>query len=118
MMREDSKKRLIPWRNHVAFVASQEMKGRPLLDCPVYLSATFYFLKPKSAKQSDIYKGTKPDLSKLIRAVEDAMTQVVYVDDSRIVGVGASKLFGDPPRVEIVVSDVTNGSIIHTLRPR
>lgn len=50
----------------------------------------------------------KPDLSKLIRAAEDALTGIVYVDDARITRLVVEKRFAvdSPPRVEICVQPV------------
>ncbi len=44
------------------------------------------------------------DLDKLVRAVLDALTGVVYVDDCQVVVIGATKQFGDRPGVDVRVS--------------
>jgi Holliday junction resolvase RusA-like endonuclease len=70
-----------------------------LLDEPLILEARFYKTKPKSAKR--IWVTTKPDLDNFIKAVKDAMSGLVYRDDSIIVGYqNCWKLYG-APRIEI-----------------
>lgn len=52
------------------------------------------------------YKPTMPDLDKLVRAVGDALTKIVYVDDGQIVELAASKVFADestPPGLTLRV---------------
>lgn len=74
---------------------------------PVVLRATFYFARPaahygrgkyaeKLRRDAPAAKVTKPDVSKLLRAIEDAMTGVVYKDDAQIVSATTSKEFGEP----------------------
>jgi Holliday junction resolvase RusA-like endonuclease len=72
------------------------------------MSVTFYLPKPKSAPRGLEWPAKKPDLSKLIRGVEDALTAIVYVDDSRIVVSHIEKRFAidSPPRVEIEVLSI------------
>jgi Holliday junction resolvase RusA-like endonuclease len=70
-----------------------------LLDEPLILEARFYKTKPKSAKR--VWLTTKPDLDNYIKAVKDAMSGLIYRDDSIIVGYkDCWKLYGRP-RIEI-----------------
>lgn len=88
------KDRLKDWRNHVAVCARTACQrlGLDLLESFVALSVEFVLPRPKShltksgrlTKSAPAYPG-KPDLSKLVRAVEDALTGVVWRDDSLVV---------------------------------
>lgn len=71
-------------------------------DGPLVLGATFYLPKPKSAKKNAA-PAKKPDCSKLIRAVEDALSKVAYRDDSQIVKLVVEKRYAvdRAPGVEI-----------------
>lgn len=93
-----------PWMNAVAHQASQAMAGKPLLTGPVELVVTFAFPRPKShyrtgknATQLRLdapeWHAKKPDSDKLIRAIGDGMTGVVYRDDSQIAALKVEKRY-------------------------
>jgi crossover junction endodeoxyribonuclease RusA len=76
------------------------------LEGPVYVSMTFYLPKPKSTPKSVLWPGKKPDLDKLVRAAADAMSTIVYHDDSQIVHMMASKRYAfekRTPGLDVVV---------------
>ena len=91
------------WRQETSNEAMIAMQGKPMMEGPVELIADFYFDKPKSTKKSVVHKITKPDVSKLARSCEDAMTGIVYKDDSQIVSETVRKHFGLPARAVIQV---------------
>jgi Holliday junction resolvase RusA-like endonuclease len=89
MMGESSKK-VKPWRQDVvaAAVEARAAAGNPEpLDCPLIVRMIFTVPKPKSApKRRRLYAMRKPDVSKLSRSTEDALTTaMIWTDDSRIV---------------------------------
>jgi crossover junction endodeoxyribonuclease RusA len=94
------------WRNAVSWMAEKAMRdaGLAIMRGPVELEATFWFPKPKSTPKRVIYKSTKPDLSKLLRALEDAMSGIVFVDDAQICDLKVAKSFGAPAGVEVRVT--------------
>ena len=91
----ESAKGLKFWRESVA-VAAREFVGADwvLLDQPLRAVFEFYLPAPKSSKWK-LRPAGKPDSSKLLRAVEDALTGVVYRDDSLLVDSWASKFWAD-----------------------
>jgi len=100
------------WKLMVAEAAARarEEAGWLLLRCPVSVSMIFYRPRPQShynksglRAAAPIYPATKPDRGKLARAVEDALTGVIYLDDAQIVGGGISKRWADSEYVEIVI---------------
>lgn len=102
----DSCNRLAPWRNLVAFTAAASTVGRPACDTAVVVQVTFYLPRPAShygtGRNASVLKATapayplgKPDTSKMFRAVEDAMSGVVYTDDCRVVEIRATKRYAD-----------------------
>ena len=100
----------IDWRGDVAACARLwiEANGKPApLDGPLKLTATFYLPRPKSVKRA--FPDAKPDLSKLCRAIEDACSKILYVDDARIVTENLKKRFAvdSAPRVEIAIERET-----------
>jgi Holliday junction resolvase RusA-like endonuclease len=85
-MLEQTRKTLDPWREAVAEQAQEQYLHPVPLDVPVSVGMTFLIQRPKSVRRpypSSRYHG---DLSKLQRAVEDALTIAgVWTDDSLVV---------------------------------
>jgi len=87
----ESSKAVKPWREAVKWAAieagSRDARERFILG-PVIASMVFTVRKPSSApKRRKTYPSTKPDLSKLLRSTEDALTDAgVWEDDARVVG--------------------------------
>jgi Holliday junction resolvase RusA-like endonuclease len=82
----ESSKAVKPWREAVKHAALDVRADAPI-DEAVVVRMVFTVAKPKSAPKKRItYPGTKPDLSKLVRATEDALTDAgVWKDDARVV---------------------------------
>lgn len=108
----ESSKKVRPWRDAVRAeaVAHWGFIGHVPLDEPVRVQMVFTFLRPAShyrtGKNAGIVRDTAPrapqgvpDLSKLIRSTEDAMTDAgVWRDDARVVEVSARKVYaGEQP---------------------
>ena len=92
--------------------ARAAMKGHKILTGAIKLSVTAYMpiphswsLKQKTKAMSGALRHTKrPDLSNIIKSVEDALNGIVYADDAQIDRYGESrKAFSSIPRTEIVV---------------
>jgi Holliday junction resolvase RusA-like endonuclease len=91
----DDSARSRPWKAQVADAAVEAMQGRDPLDGPLLLEITFWISRPKghmgSGKNANTLRASaphaptvKPDLLKLARGVEDALSQLVYRDDAQI----------------------------------
>jgi len=99
-----------PWRESIK-CAAIESGGR--VAGPVFFFLTFTLPRPRSASKKRIWPDRKPDLSKLIRAVEDALTDAgVWEDDARIVMCLSAKYYVaqcpaalDRPGVVIVIEE-------------
>jgi crossover junction endodeoxyribonuclease RusA len=99
----ESSKAVKPWREAVKWAALETLKGLPLrpdgkipfmYDCAVSVSMIFSLPKPPSAPKKRRWPDRKPDLSKLIRSTEDALTDAgVWVDDARVVAMTAAKVY-------------------------
>jgi crossover junction endodeoxyribonuclease RusA len=73
---------------------------------PVRLTAIFDMPRPVSLPKRVIAATKKPDLDKLARAIKDAMTGVVWQDDSQVVALLVSKRYalpGERPGVDVEV---------------
>lgn len=93
------------WRKLVK-KAAEEATDAPLTG-PLLVTMVFYRERPKShygtGKNLHVRKGsapilptTRPDVLKLARAVEDAMTGVVYEDDAQVCDERLLKVYGTP----------------------
>lgn len=73
------------WRKIVGWSAKAQMIRQKLqpLDGALRFSVEFVMPRGVTVKRAD--HTTKPDLSKLIRSTEDAMTGVVWIDDAQII---------------------------------
>jgi len=85
----------------------------PLFMGPLHLEARFYFPIPASrTKQLNVLIGThhyfRPDLSNLIKLIEDMATGIVYKDDCLIASITAVKLYDVEPRTEFVITQLNN----------
>ena len=89
-------KGLSTWRRLVADVAQRYAPDEPW-EGPVGIDLHFGIPKPKSApKKRRVWPDKRPDLDKLTRSVLDALTYVVFADDSQVVEIRATKDYGAP----------------------
>lgn len=103
----------VPWKYAVAAAAQAAHAGQPLLDCPLRVGFIFYRPRPRGHFKKDgtlnaegqrsIAPGTKPDVLKLARSTEDALTGVLWTDDARITTEILAKRWGEPARLEAVI---------------
>jgi Holliday junction resolvase RusA-like endonuclease len=107
----DDSKRSKPWKAHVAAAACDAMADAPFLEGALELDVVFYVPRPKGhfgAKGNVLlsapeFPAVKPDLLKLTRAVEDALSGICYRDDAQIVTEVLCKRYGEPARTEVRV---------------
>lgn len=116
----ESSKFAKPWRAVVSLAASracQDQGGqrvRPPFNGPVGVQITFTLRRPKAhfgtgRNASALKPGApmhcphKPDLDKLARTVLDALTGIIYLDDSQVAGLSLEKVYGDEPGAAVVV---------------
>lgn len=84
-------KAVAPWRTTVAWHAAQDYTGAPLPG-PVLLTVEFVMPRPASCpKRSTPPAVKRPDVDKLLRACCDALSGVVWRDDSQITEVHMTK---------------------------
>lgn len=95
-----------PWMAAVAAAASEAMAGKPLLTGPLAAEVTFWFPRPKGhygtgrnastlKESAPIWHDKRPDCDKLMRSMGDAMTGVVYGDDSQLAKLTLRKMYAD-----------------------
>ena len=94
----ESSKKLSPWRDAVALAARDVAADVGMLDGPLKLTVEFRLRMPASRparvrRVGRAWASTKPDLSKLVRSTEDALTTGGLIrDDARICVLAVSKV--------------------------
>lgn len=73
----------------------------------VRVSVDFHLPRPVSAKKRR-HMVVKPDIDKLARAVLDAITGLMFEDDSQVISLQAGKYYIDdgPPYAKVIVEEV------------
>ena len=96
------------WMDRVSWFALKEYgERRVILTCPIALKLTFFRKRPDGDYRTGRYAGIlkpsaskyptpKPDLTKLTRAAEDAITGIVWKDDSQVVKQETEKVYCGP----------------------
>jgi len=105
------------WRTNVK-AAGFEAYHDDLLTGPLGLSATFVMPRPKghygTGRNAEVLKAsapafptTKPDVLKLARALEDALTGIVWRDDAQIVSESIAKVYGNRPGAHVCIVETS-----------
>lgn len=123
----DDNARSRPWKQEVASVAYRVWREAnegdmfaPLMTGPLYLRVDFYFARPKghygTGRNADRLKASapefptgRPDCTKLLRGLEDALTGVLWRDDAQVVYQAVRKFYGEPERAVVSVSTIAGG---------
>lgn len=101
------------WKLEVGMVAGILMRGRDPFEGPLALFVTFYRERPRGhsgahgvRRSAPKYPVVKPDTTKLLRPLEDALTGILWKDDAQIVTQQVAKRYcatGEEPRAEVEV---------------
>lgn len=112
VMAESAARTLKPWRRAVRDSAAVEARRVGTLDGALALYVTFYLPRPSGLpKTRDSLPTKKPDLSKLVRAVEDSLTDAgLIADDARITDAHAFKRYVGTDRFP--AARMTPGAVI------
>jgi Holliday junction resolvase RusA-like endonuclease len=113
----DASKRSAPWKKEIRQTAGRMREGSEPMDGPLEARFVFYVQRPKGhygtgrnegvvKESAPEFPAVKPDVLKLARAVEDALSGIVYRDDCQIVIEQLEKRYGSPERVEIAINPV------------
>lgn len=109
-------KKVTIFKRQLGMLARQQMLDRGLepFDGPLEVCMEFYrpvqaslSRKERARRLSGAHRPTvKPDLSNYIKALEDGLNGISWVDDNRIVQIVAEKKYSDRPRIVIEVNKV------------
>lgn len=113
----ESAKGLRGWRKAVHDAAEDATRDLCWLDGPLRLRVFFYLPRPKHHYRTGRFAGQLkadaprfctrvPDTDKLVRAIGDALTGLIYGDDSQVAQIVAHKLYGDTPGAFITITEL------------
>lgn len=105
------------WRSSVAKFGYEAMIGKKPLEGPLFVSFTFFQTRPKghygSGRNAAVLKPSaprfptaRPDTTKLIRAAEDALKGISWLDDAQIVHQIGRKVYGERPGLRIQIKQI------------
>lgn len=101
------------WRSHVTSVAREQYQGDPLQG-PLAMLVLFVMprIKGHFRANGDIkpnaptFHTVKPDTTKLLRALEDSLTKICWIDDTQIVVQLAAKKYGNKPGAFVFIASL------------
>ena len=102
------------YQDFVKKCAADTMMDRDPLSGPLSMEILFYLPIPTSwpkwkreaSMWGIVYPASKPDLSNLIKAIEDACNTVVWDDDAQVVRMKPAKLYGVTPQAQVTVTPI------------
>ena len=111
----ESSKHVKEWRAWARMKATQAMQGREKIAKPhaVRLRVTFGFDRPqKHLKKGELrpdaptFHVGRPDADKLLRALMDSMSEVVFEDDSQVADIRVEKVYSKGAVTAVTVEKV------------
>lgn len=111
----ESSKYVKEWRAFARMKAVQAMQGNERIEkpVPVLLVVDFIFDRPLKhftkkglRPEAPSCHTSKPDVDKLLRALLDSMSGVVFVDDGQVASLAVSKRYGKAPTTTVSVTRV------------
>lgn len=107
----ESRKRMDQWRQDIRSEARKAMGNESPYVLPVRLWVEFAIQPPKSIRKRDhgwIPHTKKPDIDKLFRMLSDALTGIVWVDDSQVCYSAVNKVYAwdDQPGATVTVDPI------------
>lgn len=94
--------------------AERQMRGRSPTSGPVIVHLVAVFEVPGSySKKRKLdclemreFPAKAPDLDNILKAGTDAFNKIIYADDKQIISQSATKIYGERPRVDVVVTEL------------
>lgn len=85
-------------------------ENKPMFKGPLHMDVVFYLGMSKVAqnklKEKILYHIFKPDISNLIKYIEDVGSTILYEDDCIIASINARKLYSLTPRTELIITEL------------
>ena len=91
----------------VRLFAQQAMAGRAPLNGPVKLTVEAIYLQPTSWSETKAaatyWKTSTPDLSNILKLLEDSLNAIVWRDDAQVARVSIEKRYGSVSEMHVAV---------------
>lgn len=111
------------WKEHCYWAAREAYAGKPL-EGPIWFSVAFYMPRPKGhygtgknagklKENAPLFPTTRPDRTKLLRALEDGLTGVLWKDDAQVVSGSIYRVYAVNGMVgaEVWVKEIKNATV-------
>lgn len=101
---------------NIAYFAAAAMRGRPLFSDPLELHIVATYLPPKSRTRAQRalpwapFRGARPDVDNILKALLDACNGVVWVDDAIVASVRVAKVYGEQPGINVTLHELSPDS--------
>lgn len=111
----DANRKSAPWKQEVASAGAKAMEWhRGLYEGPLSVTFSIFVPRPQGhfgrkgnlLPSARLYPAVKPDVLKLARGLEDALSGIVWRDDAQIVVEHLYKQYGEPARAEVEVREI------------
>ena len=104
----------VAYEGLIAYAGQEVMRGKALIEGPVYLTVTATFDIPKSwskkrrleASAGMAWHTSRPDYDNILKAAGDALNGIVWKDDSQVALAKCVKLYGEKPGLDIMVEEL------------
>ncbi len=93
------------YKDALGYYARLAMKGHEPFTGEIKLHADFYRPKPKPRKGKPEQVSFVGDVDNYLKAVMDALSKIVYLDDRQVVQISGAKIFGKP-HIEIELEEL------------
>ena len=94
------------WRESIGWYAKAIKVELIPKEVGVSIELDFIFQRPKTSKR--VLPTVPPDLDKEIRSCLDALSGIAYVDDSQVVKISSTKIYGERAGVRISIRPLHN----------
>jgi Holliday junction resolvase RusA-like endonuclease len=94
------------WKRTVLDRVATAWPCGPPFSGALHVQLDFDLPRPKSLPKRVIHHVRKPDVDNLAKAVKDAMKGIVYRDDSQVVILKVTKMYGETPGVQVTVTGI------------
>lgn len=93
-----------------AFIRSQIAESKEFYPAgvPLSVSMVFHISKPPTVPKKRLMPVTRPDLDNYCKLILDACNKYLWADDSQICHMVATKRYGQPPRIEVVIDELVS----------